>query len=56
MAGRYTYTPADVQRMVEKKRRESASKGRSNVAAEKARLTRERDFAHQTGNREMFAE
>ena len=51
--GSYTYTSADVQRMVERKRRE---RGGFNVATERARLVRERDFAQQSGDRDVFAE
>ena len=50
---RYNYTTADVQRMVERNRRE---KGRFNATVERARLLRERDFAQQTGDIATAAE
>lgn len=50
---RYVYTPADIQRMVVKRRQE---KGGVNVAIEKARLQRERDYAQQTGDFASVAE
>ncbi|KAK9808089.1 hypothetical protein WJX73_004538 [Symbiochloris irregularis] len=49
----YVYTPADIQRMVVKRRQE---KGGFNVAIEKARLQRERDYAQQTGDFATVAE
>lgn len=54
-ACRYVYTPADVQAMVEKKRQQKGNKT-GNVAAEKARLIRDRDYAQQTDDREAYAE
>ena len=40
--------------MVEKKRKEG--RGAGNLAIEKARLIRERDYAQQTGDENVFAE
>lgn len=54
-AEKYVYTPADVQAMVEKKRQQKGNKT-GNVAAEKARLMRDRDYAQQTDDREAYAE
>ena len=48
--GRYTYTPADVQRMIEEKR--ARGTGGRNAAAEKARLERLRDNALDRGDAE----
>ncbi|KAK9821785.1 hypothetical protein WJX81_002907 [Elliptochloris bilobata] len=53
-AENYTYTSADVQRMVAEKRARGG--GGRNRAAEKARLLRVREHARDTGNAEALAE
>ena len=56
LGARYVYTSADVQRLVEQKRKEKVNKGTFNIAAEKARLIRERDYAKQNQDFELAAQ
>ncbi len=44
----YTYTAADVKQMLAEKKARGST--RVNIAAEKARLTRERDHAQEVGD------
>ncbi len=44
----YTYTAADVKQMLAEKKARGST--RMNIAAEKARLTRERDHAQEVGD------